>query len=113
MTRIAIVCTNTRKLGGSKIPTGWSLPEVAWPYYIFKKAGFDVIFVSPQGGNVPVDKLSVIAFKYDKECRRFLRDRDIRSQLKNTIKLSDLDLDSVDGIYFAGGRGAVFGMLLN
>lgn len=55
--------------------TGWYLPEVAHPYYIFKEAGFKVTFASIKGGDAEVDFSSYEDFvnkMADKECAAFV-----------------------------------------
>jgi hypothetical protein len=38
--------------------TGWYLPELAHPYYVFKDE-FDLTFASPAGGEAPLDPVSL------------------------------------------------------
>ena len=39
--------------------TGWFLPELAHPYYIFSEAGFKLTVASPHGGAAPLNPASV------------------------------------------------------
>ena len=52
--KIICVVTNHDQLGSSGNKTGWYLPEVAHPYEVLTKAGFQVTFVSPKGGKAPM-----------------------------------------------------------
>jgi len=56
--------------------TGLWLEECAAPYYLFKKSGYDIEIASPLGGPVP-----------------------------HTTKLSAVDLNTTDAIFFCGGHG--------
>lgn len=52
--------------------TGWYLPEVAHPYFEFRKAGFDVDFASPKGGEAEMDLNSYYEYVgKDKLCKDF------------------------------------------
>lgn len=119
--RIIIVVTNTSKLGNSSKKTGWYvlfsrrvidnryLPEVAHPYFVFKRHGFNVNFVSPKGGIAPVDEQSVQQYSKDYLCSEFLHNH--MHKLQNTKKVLDLDPKNYDAIFFAGGYGPMFDVM--
>ena len=52
--KIICVVTSNDQLGTTGNKTGWYLPEVAHPYKVLTKAGFEVTFVSPKGGKAPM-----------------------------------------------------------
>ena len=55
MKKILIALTSHGQLGETGRATGFYLPEAAHPYAVFREAGFDVDFVSPAGGQPPMD----------------------------------------------------------
>lgn len=69
-----------------------------------------MIFASPKGGEAPLDSASVEAFKGDKESQDFLQDAEFQNMVKNTHKLSDVDLtpSTYSAIFYPGGHGPVF-----
>lgn len=69
------------------------MPEAAHPAYHFRREGYPQIWVSPKGGEAPLDQSSVEAFKDDKESQDFLKDEEFQKMVKNTKKLSEVDLD--------------------
>ena len=90
--------------------TGWYLPEAAHPYYEFVKAGFEIEFGSPAGGNPPLDADSIEATKEDEECVSFLNDEGIQAKLASSHKLSDLVEagESFNAIFTVGGFGVMW-----
>ena len=54
MVAVLMILTSHEDLGNTGKKTGWYLPELAHPYHVFKKAGFDMTFVSPKGGKAPL-----------------------------------------------------------
>lgn len=104
---VAIVATSTEKLklvSGDMHDTGAWSEEITGPYYIFKDAGCDVTIYSVTGGKVPIDAGSLSDnFKTDND-KRFEDSGDVKL-LNGTASLSQLNLDSVDIVFFAGGHG--------
>lgn len=104
---VAIVATSTAKLkltSGDMHTTGAWSEEITGPYYIFKDAGCDVTIYSVTGGAVPIDAGSLSDnFKTDND-KRFESSGDIKL-LNGTKPISQLNLDSVDIVFFAGGHG--------
>lgn len=52
--KIIFVVTNHSKLGTTGKKTGWYLPEVAHPFEVLTKAGYEIVYVSPKGGEAPM-----------------------------------------------------------
>ena len=74
--RVLTVVTSHADLGKTGKKTGWYLPEVAHPYDVFTKAGFEVDFMSPKGGSAPmVTSISI----------RLIKNR--HNYLKNGLKI--------------------------
>eukprot|EP01135_Chromosphaera_perkinsii_P003964 Nk52_evm7s265 gene=Nk52_evmTU7s265 len=95
------------KTGGQ---TGWYLPEVAHPYCFLTNAKNQhvITFVSPKGGESPMDNGSKEAFKEDPVCKEFLVDEAVMTKLKSTKKPEDINPNDFDAIVYPGGHGPMF-----
>ncbi|EPQ58984.1 class I glutamine amidotransferase-like protein [Gloeophyllum trabeum ATCC 11539] len=102
--RILFVFTSCNKTltGGN---TGWYLPEAAHPYYTLAPH-YTIDFAAPQGPNPPVDESSVQNFK-DDESQKFLSDPTVRKKLEGAKKLSEVNVDDYDAVFYVGGHGPV------
>lgn len=86
--------------------TGVYLEEFAVPYLVFEKSNVETVVASPNGGLSPVDIKSMSCSnpeEWDK-CIKILRE---------TKKLSEINIDEFDGIYFPGGHGPMFDLAIN
>lgn len=86
--------------------TGVYLEEFAVPYLVFEKSNVKMTVASPNGGLSPVDIKSMSCSnpeEWDK-CIKILRE---------TKKLSEINIDEFDGIYFPGGHGPMFDLAIN
>ncbi|GAC73320.1 hypothetical protein PANT_9c00062 [Moesziomyces antarcticus T-34] len=109
--KILVVFTSHTQLIGSDHPTGFYLPEIAHPYYLLKDAGYELVAASPKGGEAPLDKSSVEAFKNDDDSVKFLNDSAAQQWVSNTRPLSEFSADSVKdfaAIFYPGGHGPCF-----
>jgi putative intracellular protease/amidase len=106
MKRVLIVLTSHATLGDTGRSTGYYLCEVAQPFFVFEKAGYQVELASIKGGEPSVIEPPVnLNDPYNK---RFLERADILSALRGTARLADLRADSYQAIFFAGGQGAMW-----
>lgn len=91
--------------------TGWYLPEVAHPYFVFNKAGYEVVFVSPNGGDAQCDVSSLEAFAGDAESQQFKKEfmHNEGTALK-TVSVAELPKPAADYdvIFYAGGHGVMW-----
>ena len=102
-----IVCTNHAWLDVGK-PTGLFASEMTVPYYLFSDAGIEVDLASPKGGEIAVDPISLRPIPRSEHDDRFLADTELKTKVRNSISISDIDVDDYDVIFFAGGWGAAF-----
>ncbi|EIN07488.1 class I glutamine amidotransferase-like protein [Punctularia strigosozonata HHB-11173 SS5] len=103
--KILFVFTSCNKtLTGA--PTGWYLPEAAHPYYVLSPA-HHIDFASPAGANPPIDESSVQAFKDDTKSTKFLTDETVKAKFASAKKLSEVNVDDYDAIFYVGGHGPV------
>src|SRR6185436_10135909 len=81
MKKILLVLTSHDRLGDTGRKTGAYLSEVAHPHHVFTRAGFAVDFVSPRGGQPPLD---------------------------GTRPAAEVDPAGYDAIVYAGGHGTMW-----
>ncbi|KAL9980238.1 hypothetical protein ACROYT_G008796 [Oculina patagonica] len=95
-------------MGNTGKKTGWYLPEMAHPYHVFKKAGYDMTCVSPKGGKAPLDPGSLEQFKDDPVCKEFLADSEAMKAVDNTTPIHSVDPTKFDMVFCVGGHGPMF-----
>jgi putative intracellular protease/amidase len=97
--------------------TGWSVgfwaSELTHPWYEFTEVGYEVTLASPEGGKVEVDAMSdprdPSGYSADDVLSMgFLSTPKLVTMLKDTKKLSELDLDEYDAIVVCGGQSPMF-----
>lgn len=102
--KVAIIATSADKLGDHT--TGAWSEEITGPFYVFKDLGADVSIYSVKGGKVPIDAGSLSdTFKTEND-KRFESADDIKL-LEDTKPLTEIDVNSIDCLFFAGGHGTV------
>ncbi|KAF7786445.1 hypothetical protein PRUB_a1010 [Pseudoalteromonas rubra] len=106
--KVLIIVSNMENMGDpEKHDARNNLWEVAPPYHVFVNHGFDVDFVSPQGGKVPfmMDPLGISSYTIKYE--NFL------GKANNSLKPEDVNPDDYWGVYIGGGYGPVFDVASN
>lgn len=106
--KILVVMTNHSKYPSRKDTTGLWVTELTHFYDVARKAGYDMDFVSPNGGAVPLDERSQKWIYMDKEARAHLADPAFMSRLNNTLKPTDIKASDYKAIYFTGGHGVMW-----
>lgn len=102
MKKILFVLTSHDKKGSTGEPTGFFLSEAAHPWEVLTTAGYTIDFVSPKGGEVPVDGFDLS----DPINKKFWDTNE--SKLKKTLKPSEVDVENYIALYFAGGHGTMW-----
>ncbi len=102
--KILFVVSGHGKLGHTNEHTGYYLSEVAHPWWILSRAGYEIDFVSPNGGTPPVDGFELI----DPINRKFWNDQKYQKKIIISMKPSDIDPDEYSAIFYAGGHGAMW-----
>ncbi|MDO5543525.1 MAG: type 1 glutamine amidotransferase domain-containing protein [Acinetobacter sp.] len=105
--KILVVMTNHSKYPTRKDTTGLWVTELTHFYDVARKAGYDMDFVSPKGGAVPLDERSQKWIYMDKEARMHLADPAFMNLLNNTLKPTDVKASDYKAIYFTGGYGVM------
>ena len=103
--KILMVITSHGTLGEDKgEPTGYYLSEVSHAYYVFTEAGYEVDFVSPEGGKSPVDGYDL----EDEDNKRFVNDETAQRKINNAMTPSAVNESEYAAVYYAGGHGTMW-----
>jgi putative intracellular protease/amidase len=105
---ILMVLTSHDNLGDTGKKTGFWLEEFAAPYFVFKDAGATITLASPKGGQPPIDPMSDSDDAQTDDTRRFKDDAAAQDHLASTLKLSDVNIDGFDAIFYPGGHGPLW-----
>src|SRR6056297_1669308 len=97
--RVLLVVTNHAELGDTGEPTGYYLSEVAHPWKVFRDAGLEVVFASPQGGFTPMDPKSFDL--EDPVNRAFWETLHAVESLATTRPLAQIEPSRFDAVFFA------------
>ncbi|WP_394755289.1 type 1 glutamine amidotransferase domain-containing protein [Rhodoferax sp.] len=108
MNKILMVLTSHDQLGNSGAKTGFWLEEFAAPYYAFKDAGAAITLASPLGGQPPLDPKSDDAASQTESTERFKADPAAQALLASTHKLSAVNADEFDAVFYPGGHGPLW-----
>ena len=106
--KILMVLTSHDQLGDTGLKTGFWLEELAAPYYTFKDAGAEITLASPLGGQPPLDPKSAEEGFQTEATHRFDADADAKTQLAQTVKLSDVSAEDYDAVFYPGGHGPLW-----
>lgn len=104
MKKVLFVLTSHSKKGNTGQTTGFYLPEAAHPWHVLHADGFEIDFVSPQGGKPPMDG----ADSADEISRQFLDNREVSLKLNNTPAPEQIKAADYAAIFFVGGHGAMW-----
>ncbi|MDO4229355.1 MAG: type 1 glutamine amidotransferase domain-containing protein [Capnocytophaga sp.] len=104
MKKILFVLTSHGTKGSTEEPTGYYLSEVSHPWEVLHKAGYEIDFVSPKGGNPPVD-----GFKLEDPVNKALwEDKTYKKKLENTLTPAQVKPENYAAIFYAGGHGTMW-----
>lgn len=106
--RVLLVMSSVDEMGISGKQTGTWFTELAAPYYILTEAGYEVVFASPDGGDAPIDLLSMKAPFTTEYTDRFLKDPVALFAAQHTRKLRNIDAQTFDAVFFPGGYGLLW-----
>lgn len=104
--KILIVLTNVSKKGSSNEETGFWLSEITHVWKPLTEQGFEMDFISPQGGNAPIDPHSFDL--KDPINKMFWKDKIYKNKIKNTFKPSDINPNDYIAIHYVGGHGTMW-----
>ena len=104
--KVLLVVSNVHQYPGTKVNAGNNFPELAYTYDAFRKAGYAVDFVSPEGGAVPLEMIVTS----DELLKKHLYDSDFMWALAHTKPVSEVRADEYAGMAFVGGGAAIVGV---
>lgn len=102
--KILFVVTSTSRKGNTGKKTGYFLSEVSHPWKVLNDAGYTIDFVSPQGGQPPVDAFDLT----DPVNKEFWDNKTYNSKINNSMKPSEVDPSQYAAIFYAGGHGTMW-----
>ena len=102
--KILFVVTSHNEKGNTGEPTGYYMSEVSHPWQVLIEAGYDIDFVSPQGGSPPVDAFDL----NDPTNKAFWENAHYRQKIAKSLKPEAVDPQDYVAIFFAGGHGAMW-----
>ena len=103
--RILFVVSNAHYYGDTDINTANHFAEIVLPYDEFTKAGYEVDFISPEGGRVPLGYIYS-----DQLLQEYLFDSIFMEKLNNTLRPNEVRAADYAAIYYPGGGAAMFGI---
>jgi len=102
--KILFVVTSHDKKGSTGESTGYYLGEVAHPWEVLHKAGYEIDFVSPEGGTPPVDGFDL----KDQVNKEFWENKEYKNKIDHSMKPSEVNPGKYSAIFYAGGHGAMW-----
>ncbi len=106
--KILIVLTSHSELGKTGQKTGFWIEEFAAPYYALADAGAIITIASPAGGQPPVDPKSEAADAQTPATKRFYKDNEVIDKVAYSLKLSNIDPQDYDAVFYPGGHGPLW-----
>lgn len=106
--KILFVLTSHDKLGDTGKKTGFWVEEFANPYYTLLDKGAEITIATPKGGAAPIDPSSDSPDAATEDTNRFNADADAKAKIENTNKLSDMNADNFDAVFYPGGHGPLW-----
>jgi len=104
MKKVLFVVTNHDHIEKINKSTGAYASEITHPYKVFKDAGYEIDFISPRGGNTPLDGMDSL----DKESATLIKGPELGEKLQNTMKPREIKAENYAALFFAGGHGTMF-----
>lgn len=106
--KVLIVLTSHDQLGDTGLKTGFWSEEFAAPYYALTEGGAEVTLASPLGGRPPLDPKSELPEFQTEATKRFDADEALQEKLSHTLKLSDVNEEDYDAVFYPGGHGPLW-----
>ena len=101
--KVLLVSTSAGQMG--EHPTGLWISELAEPYTVFTKAGFDVTIASIAGGAVPIDAGSLAEPFFAPDAKAFMHDAKAFGALSHSVKVDAAMAGQYDAVCLCGGHG--------
>jgi len=105
---VVFVLTSHDKLGDTGKKTGFWVEEFASPYYSLLDKGATITLATPKGGAAPIDPSSDAPDAATEATERFNNDANAKDKIANTKKLSEINADDFDAVFYPGGHGPLW-----
>lgn len=102
--KVLFVLTNHATKGSTGEETGFYLSEAAHPWKVLKEAGYQIDFVSPQGGKAPVDGFDL----EDPINKEFWENPAIQEAINATMSPQQVQVEDYAAIHYVGGHGTMW-----
>lgn len=106
--QILVVMTNHDRYPSRTDTTGLWLTELTEFTDIVEAAGYTPVFVSPQGGKVPLDARSLGWLYMNRSARQHLDSAAFQDRLAHTAPIAAVDPARFKAIYLTGGHGVMW-----
>jgi putative intracellular protease/amidase len=106
--KVLMVLTSHSELGNTGEKTGFWVEEFAAPYYVLADDGAEITVASPKGGQPPVDPKSEAPDAQTPATKRFYADNVLIDKVAHTLKLSDVNEDDFEAVFYPGGHGPLW-----
>jgi len=103
---ILFIVSNQHTYGTTTINTSNHFAEIVLAYDVLAKAGYEVDFVSPEGGAIPIGYLNTT----DSIQKKYVYNFSFMEKLKTTRKPQDINSKNYAAVYYGGGGAAMFGV---
>lgn len=113
MKKVLFVVTSHDQLGDTGEKTGLWIEEFASPYYHLKDKGVEITIASPKGGQPPIDPKSELADFETPSTIRFNEDKATQEHFAQTVKLSTINAEDYDAIFYPGGHGPLWDLAVD
>jgi len=106
--KVLFVLPSHSELGNTGKKTGFWVEEFAAPYYLMADEGVDVTIASPKGGQPPIDPKSEEPDAQTEATKRYYADKALKEKIANTQKLSEMNAEDFDAVFYPGGHGPMW-----
>ncbi|MEM8893409.1 MAG: type 1 glutamine amidotransferase domain-containing protein [Bacteroidota bacterium] len=104
--KILFIVSNADYYGTSDIEAANHFHEIILAYDVLAEAGYDIDFVSPDGGAIPIGYI----YTSDELTRKYLYDEVFMNDLEHTLSADEIDPSDYQAVYYGGGGSAMFGV---
>ncbi|MGL5576029.1 MAG: type 1 glutamine amidotransferase domain-containing protein [Sarcina sp.] len=108
MKKILVVVTNVSKYETAERPTGLWLGEAVHFVDVMEKAGYEIDYVSGNGGYTPIDPHSLSNDFMTQTDWNYYTNKNFMDKLGNTLSANEVNTDDYEVIYYTGGHGVVW-----
>lgn len=108
MSKALVVVTSVSKYPDMNRPTGLWLGEVVHFADVLYKNGYDIDYISPEGGYTAIDPASLQEDMMSELDWKYYQDKDFMTRLGSTLTPDAVRAEDYDIIYYAGGHGTIW-----